>query len=81
MAAPNSTIWTSSSGYVTCDSNTSIVSDGMPIVSDLVDFVDILYQAMGVDMTYTKYTQLSQEEKDAFRRSLLRDAKIQKIVE
>lgn len=46
------------------------------IDSSIVDYVDILFNLMGIDITYTKFQGMSELE----RKQFLRDIKINKII-
>lgn len=44
---------------------------------DVIEYIDLLYQLMDIDMTYNKFKNLSESEKIQF----IRDVKIKKIIE
>jgi len=51
--------------------------DGISMNSDIVEYVDIFYQIMGIDMDYKRFSLMSKEEK----RSFIRDIKLQKLID
>ena len=51
--------------------------DGISMNSDIVEYVDIFYQLMGIDMDYKRFSIMSKEEK----RSFIRDIKLQKLID
>jgi hypothetical protein len=51
--------------------------DGISMNSDIVEYVDIFYQLMGIDMDYKRFSLMSKEEK----RSFIRDIKLQKLID
>jgi hypothetical protein len=51
--------------------------DGISMNSDIVEYVDIFYQLMGIDMDYKRFSLMSKEEK----RSFVRDIKLQKLID
>jgi hypothetical protein len=52
-------------------------NDGISMNSDIVEYVDIFYQLMGIDMDYKRFSIMSKEEK----RSFIRDIKLQKLID
>jgi len=52
-------------------------NDGISMNSDIVEYVDIFYQLMGIDMDYKRFSLMSKEEK----RSFIRDIKLQKLID
>ena len=78
---------TSSGGYVypTVTSGTTITTgnttlscgDGIIMNSDIIEYIDIFYQFMGIDMDYKRFSEMTKNEKKAF----IRDLKIKKITE
>ena len=50
---------------------------GISIDSDIVEYIDIFYQLMGIDMDYKRFSIMSKEEK----RSFIRDIKLQKLID
>lgn len=51
--------------------------DGISIDSDIVEYIDIFYQLMGIDMDYKRFSIMSKEEKISF----IRDLKLQKLID
>jgi hypothetical protein len=51
--------------------------DGISMNSDIVEYIDIFYQLMGIDMDYKRFSIMSKEEK----RSFIRDIKLQKLID
>lgn len=51
--------------------------NGISIDSDIVEYIDIFYQLMGIDMDYKRFSIMSKEEK----RSFIRDIKLQKLID
>jgi len=78
---------TGSGGYVypTVTSGTTITTgnttlswgDGVTMNSDIIEYIDIFYQFMGIDMDYKRFSEMTKNEKKAF----IRDLKIKKITE
>jgi len=57
--------------------NTISWTDGTFMNSDIVEYIDIFYQLMGIDMDYKRFSLMSKEEK----RSFIRDIKLQKLID
>lgn len=51
--------------------------DSIEIDKSLIEYIDLLYQLIGVDMNYVKFMNLSTSEKQAF----IRDIKIKKLLQ
>ena len=51
--------------------------DGISMNSDIIEYIDIFYQLMGIDMDYNRFSIMSKEEK----RSFIRDIKLQKLID
>lgn len=51
--------------------------DGISMNSDIIEYIDIFYQLMGIDMDYKRFSIMSKEEK----RSFIRDIKLQKLID
>ena len=62
---------------ITTGTNTLSWGDGISMNSDIVEYVDIFYQLMGIDMDYKRFSLMSKEEK----RSFIRDIKLQKLID
>lgn len=59
-------------------SNGIEISDySVSIDRNLIEYIDLLYQLLGVDMTYDKFKNLSTSEKQAF----IRDIKIKILLQ
>ena len=61
----------------TTGTNTLSWGDGISMNSDIVEYIDIFYQLMGIDMDYKRFSIMSKEEK----RSFIRDIKLQKLID
>lgn len=51
--------------------------DSIELDKSLIEYIDLLYQLIGVDMNYDKFKNLSTSEKQAF----IRDIKIKKLLQ
>jgi len=65
------------SGTTLTGNTTLSWGDGISINSDIIEYIDIFYQFMGIDMDYNRFSEMTKEEKKAF----IRDLKIKKITE
>lgn len=70
------TITTISSGTGIVYTNGSNISN-IEIDKSLIEYIELLYQLIGVDMTFDKFKNLSTSEKQAF----IRDIKIKKLLD
>jgi len=52
-------------------------SDSISIDKNLIEYIDLLYQIMCIDITYDKWKNMSSSEK----LQLIRDIKLKKIIE
>jgi|688.fasta_scaffold208597_3 hypothetical protein len=52
-------------------------SDGVFMNSDIIEYIDIFYQFMGIDMDYERFSKMTKEEK----KGLIRDLKLQKLID
>jgi hypothetical protein len=52
-------------------------SDGTFMNSDIVEYIDIFYQFMGIDMDYERFSEMTKDEKKGF----IRDIKLKKLIE
>ncbi len=80
---------TGSGGYVypTVTSGTTLINttgnntiswgDGITMNSDIIEYIDIFYQFMGIDMDYKRFSIMTKEEKKGF----IRDLKLKKIID
>ena len=57
--------------------NTISWTDGTFMNSDIVEYIDIFYQLMGIDMDYKRFSILTKDEKKGF----IRDLKLQKLID
>jgi hypothetical protein len=57
--------------------NTISWTDGNFMNSDIIEYIDIFYQFMGIDMDYERFSKMTKEEKKGF----IRDLKLQKIID
>jgi hypothetical protein len=62
---------------ITTGTNTLSWGDGISMNSDIVEYIDIFYQLMGIDMDYKRFSLMTKEEK----RSFIRDIKLQKLID
>jgi len=51
--------------------------DGISMNSDIIEYIDIFYQLMGIDMDYKRFSIMTKEEKIGF----IRDIKLQKLID
>ena len=68
---------TSGTTLTTGVNNTITWSDGMPMSSDIIEYIDIFYQFMGIDMDYERFSKMTKNQKKSF----IRDLKIKKIID
>ena len=77
---------TGSGGYVypTVTSGTTLTGnttlswgDGISMNSDIIEYIDIFYQFMGIDMDYKRFSIMTKEEKKGF----IRDLKLKKLID
>ena len=59
------------------NSNSISWSDGTFMNSDIVEYIDIFYQLMGIDMDYERFSKMTKDEKKSF----IRDLKLQKLID
>ena len=52
-------------------------NDGISMNSDIIEYVDIFYQLMGIDMDYKRFSIMTKEEKISF----IRDIKLKKLID
>ena len=57
--------------------NTISWGDGTFMNSDIVEYIDIFYQLMGIDMDYKRFSIMTKEQKISF----IRDLKLQKLID
>ena len=70
---------TSAIGPISINSGSGITTTGdlISIDRNLIEYIDLLYQLLGVDMTYDKFKNLSTSEKQTF----IRDIKIKLLLQ
>ena len=51
--------------------------DGISMNSDIIEYIDIFYQLMGIDMDYKRFSIMTKDEKKAF----IRDIKLKKLID
>ena len=68
---------TGGSTLTTGTNNTITWSDGTFMNSDIVEYIDIFYQFIGIDMDYKRFSEMTKEEKKGF----IRDLKLKKIID
>ena len=56
--------------------NNSNITYDIGVDQNLINFIEFSFKVMGIDLTYEKFQQMSEDEKKA----LLRDIKINKII-
>ena len=71
------TTGTSTGNSTITPNNTISWSDGTFMNSDIVEYIDIFYQFMGIDMDYERFSKMTKEEKKGF----IRDLKLQKLID
>lgn len=75
----NNILGTTTTGQVLVSNGTSWTNldSSLSIDSNLIEYIDLLYQIIGVDITYDKWKNMSSGEK----LQLIRDIKLKKIIE
>lgn len=72
---------TSSGGYVyppvTSGNNLTVNTTGITMNSDIIEYIDIFYQFIGIDMDYKRFSIMTKEEKKSF----MRDLKLKKLID
>jgi hypothetical protein len=75
---PNNNITLTPSGSVLSTGTTTLNwGDGYMMNSDIIEYIDIFYQFMGIDMDYRRFSDMSKDEKKGF----IRDLKLKKLIE
>ncbi len=59
------------------NSNSIRWGDGTFMNSDIIEYIDIFYQFMGIDMDYERFSKMTKDEKKSF----IRDLKLQKLID
>jgi hypothetical protein len=65
--------------YVISNSSGSSISTSYVLENDfetIIEYIDMSYQIMGIDMNFEKFKEMSQSDKQSF----IRDIKIKKIL-
>jgi hypothetical protein len=66
------------SGTTLTTNNTTINwGNGISMNSDIIEYIDIFYQFMGIDMDYKRFSEMTKEEKKGF----IRDLKLKKLID
>ena len=70
-------VYPSNGSILQSSGNTLTWGDGTSMNSDLIEYIDIFYQLMGIDMDYERFSKMTKEEKKGF----IRDLKLQKLID
>ena len=65
------------SGTTLTTGTNNTISWGNGITSDIIEYIDIFYQFMGIDMDYKRFSEMTKEEKKGF----IRDLKLKKLID
>ena len=68
---------TSGTTLTTGFNNNITWGDGISMNSDIIEYIDIFYQFMGIDMDYKRFSEMTKEEKKGF----IRDMKLKKLID
>jgi len=71
----NNTIITTSG--TTLNTSANMYASNIEFDKSLIEYIELLYQLIGVDMTFDKFKNLSNSEKQTF----VRDIKIKKLLD
>jgi hypothetical protein len=63
--------------YLTTAGTTINWGNGISMNSDIIEYIDIFYQFMGIDMDYKRFSEMTKEEKKGF----IRDLKLKKLID
>lgn len=63
--------------YLTTSGTTINWGNGITMNSDIIEYIDIFYQFMGIDMDYRRFFEMTKEEKKGFIRNL----KLKKLID
>ena len=75
---PSTTLIANPGQVITTGGNNTISwTDGTFMNSDIVEYIDIFYQLMGIDMDYKRFSIMTKDEKKTF----VRDIKLQKLID
>ena len=74
---PSTTLIANPGSLLQSSGNTLTWGDGISMNSDIIEYIDIFYQLMGIDMDYERFSKMTKEEKISF----IRDLKLQKLID
>ena len=74
---PSTTLIANPGSILQSSGNTLNWGDGITMNSDIIEYIDIFYQLMGIDMDYKRFSIMTKDEKIAF----IRDIKLQKLID
>jgi len=74
---PSTTLIANPGSILQSSGNTISWGDGISMNSDIIEYIDIFYQLMGIDMDYKRFSIMAKDEKIAF----IRDIKLQKLID
>ena len=74
---PSTTLIANPGSILQSSGNTLNWGDGITMNSDIIEYIDIFYQLMGIDMDYKRFSIMTREEKIGF----IRDIKLQKLID
>ena len=74
---PSTTLIANPGSILQSSGNTLNWGDGITMNSDIIEYIDIFYQLMGIDMDYKRFSIMTKEEKIGF----IRDIKLQKLID
>ena len=63
--------------YLTTTGTTINWGNGITMNSDVIEYIDIFYQFMGIDMDYKRFSEMTEGEKKSF----IRDLKLKKLID
>ena len=68
-------------GYIPTSGYSSVNTDwSIPIDNDLIDFMDMMLLLLGYEISFKDYQSMSEKEKKGFKRQMIRDIKLNKLV-
>lgn len=74
---PSTTLIANPGSILQSSGNTLNWGDGISMNSDIIEYIDIFYQLMGIDMDYKRFSIMTKEEKIGF----IRDIKLKKLID
>ena len=74
---PSTTLIANPGSILQSSGNTISWGDGISMNSDIIEYIDIFYQLMGIDMDYKRFSIMTKEEKVSF----IRDIKLKKLID